>query len=124
MRDLEINIESVTPRFSSLKKRHASSDNVAAHRDEKGTSVSLANTRGDELDADAAVQRRISNLVQEPVNTGGVTLTTAGMAAIFSSLRLVQADWEGQGRRIENAHIVVFGFPYLDTLKACKIICR
>lgn len=41
-----------------------------------------------------------------------VTITLSGMAAIFSTLRLFQA-------LSDKGVVVVFGFPYLDTLKVC-----
>lgn len=39
-----------------------------------------------------------------------LTITVSGMTAIFTTLRLFQA-YSGMGK------VVVFGFPYLDTLK-------
>jgi len=56
--------------------------------------------------------RIIESLDLNPVNTKDhtVTLTVSGMSAIFNTLRLV--------RKIKPiGKIVVFGFPYLDTLK-------
>lgn len=55
------------------------------------------------------VEHRIASIVQE--EAAAVTVTVSGMAAINAALRLVQAVHGC------HSHCVVFGFPYLDTLK-------
>jgi len=60
-----------------------------------------------------AVRSRILDVLQEPPLESAVTLTLSGMASIYSALRLVLA-------LDSDVSIVVFGFPYLDTLKMMK----
>lgn len=50
------------------------------------------------------------------VSDSDVTITVCGMAAIFSAYRIVQKIYRDTFDG-EDGHIVVFGFPYLDTLK-------
>ena len=64
------------------------------------------------------VEERILQQLCEPphhANDGSIHLTTSGMAAIFSALRLAKARADAAGMGVTS--VVVFGFPYLDTLK-------
>ena len=59
------------------------------------------------------IKSRISSIIQEPAEQ--ITVCVSGMAAIYGALKCVQE----LGRQSGNTpgSIVVFGFPYLDTLK-------
>lgn len=58
------------------------------------------------------IKARISSIIQEP--EGQISICVSGMAAIYGALKCVQ----GLGRQSgSNGRVVVFGFPYLDTLK-------
>lgn len=62
------------------------------------------------------VQRRIADIVQ--CHAEDVVLTVTGMAAIFSTLRLLQRAYLTEhSQPMETA---VFGFPYLDSLKVMQ----
>lgn len=52
-----------------------------------------------------------------------ITITLSGMSAIFSTLRLFQ-EYANQNcsSNYRNGKIVVFGFPYLDTLKVSQAL--
>jgi len=68
--------------------------------------------------AKKTVEERILQQLCEPLhhaNDGSIHLTTSGMAAIFSALRLAKARADAAGMGVTS--VVVFGFPYLDTLK-------
>lgn len=65
--------------------------------------------KGESMDI---VRRRIANLVKQPEDT--VQLTVSGMAAIFTAIRVARKVVDSEGA------MVVFGFPYLDTLKICR----
>lgn len=54
------------------------------------------------------------------VSDSDVTITVCGMAAIFSAYRIVQKIYRDTFDS-EDGHIVVFGFPYLDTLKVALL---
>jgi len=64
----------------------------------------------------ADLKTRIAGMVRVP--DSNVFLTSSGMAAIYSSLRAAirqkKAGGSGSGKAI------VYGFPYLDTLKLCS----
>lgn len=104
----------------SGKSRICASDAYVANLDLEG---------GDSDECDVArkvVEERILSVLQEPFHPLGATLTVSGMAAIFSALRLVLALEESRsmgssgfsaGAVDKDCSIVVFGFPYLDTLK-------
>ena len=63
------------------------------------------------------IKLRISSIIHEPAEQ--ITLCVSGMAAIYGALKCVQE----LGRQSGNApgSIVVFGFPYLDTLKVSSL---
>lgn len=64
------------------------------------------------------IRDRISTIVEEKSDM--ITVCVSGMAAIFAALKCVQAL--GKSTNPETAgRIVVFGFPYLDTLKLMQL---
>jgi len=69
--------------------------------------------------ASKTVKERILSVLEEPYKENCIHLVPSGMAAIFSALRLSKAlaesGLDSTGARMTR--IVVFGFPYLDTLK-------
>jgi hypothetical protein len=64
------------------------------------------------------IKERIACIVHEPAEQ--VTLCVSGMAAIFGALKSAQ-ELDRQNNCIPGK-IVVFGFPYLDTLKVTQCI--
>ena len=66
------------------------------------------------------IKNRISSIIYEPPEQ--VTLCVSGMAAIFGALKSVQ-ELDRQNNS-KPGKIVVFGFPYLDTLKVRRCIHR
>lgn len=106
-------IPSVTPLYSSSgRERHCKSDAYL-----QGASCEDAFEA-----AKILVQERIMNILEEPMLPNSIHLVPSGMAAIFSALRLSKAlaesaDTSASGRK---TRIVVFGFPYLDTLKLAE----
>lgn len=100
LKALGLCIPSITCAFCADGLRHALSD-------EPTTSLCPS------LDALESIRRRISVIVEEPVEQ--VVVTVSGMAAIFAALRLVRSLEEKKG--LTGRKIVVFGFPYIDTLK-------
>ena len=99
LRRLGVVLPSVTPRFCSQGLRHASFD--------ESPSAS---------DAELLLRRRVAVIVREPDTN--VVLTVSGMAAIFGALCLAQS-LDGE-RGMAGRQAVVFGFPYIDTLKLCQ----
>lgn len=87
----------------------------------------VATAHSDDLQgirAEQTIRDRIASLLMlpeytdQPPSHAGVTLTLCGMASISSALRLVQAHFEQNLKQApDKGEIVVFGFPYLDTLK-------
>jgi len=67
--------------------------------------------------AQTRVHERILAALDEPRLANGIHLVPSGMAAIFSALRLSKALAESDPTGAKETRIVVFGFPYLDTLK-------
>ncbi len=73
------------------------------------------------------VKSRISSYIQEKEEQ--ITLCVSGMAAIFSALRLVQMKYladqqftvNDPDEILQHAQTVVFGFPYIDTLKVSNL---
>ena len=99
LRRLGVGLPSVTPRFCSQGLRHAAFDDASPASE-----------------AELLVWRRVAGIVGEP--EGNVVLTVSGMAAIFAALRLAQALDKERG--LVDRLAVVFGFPYIDTLKLCQ----
>lgn len=96
---------SVTSQFCGGKRRSRSDDFTCSSAGIEGHDAPRA--RGDA--ARQTIANRIAALVGEPASS--VALTVCGMAAIYSAYRLVRLL---KGSRDP---VVVFGFPYLDTLK-------
>lgn len=61
---------------------------------------------------ESILAKRIGDILQQSPEDNSITLTVSGMASIYTALRLVHAIFGDQ-----NSEIVVFGFPYIDTLK-------
>lgn len=98
LRLLGLDSPSVTRLFCVDGLRHCSSED----RTETGG-----------MAAEALVRDRIASIVQEhPEN---VLVTVSGMTAIFCALRLARALDRSRG--LLGRRVVVFGFPYIDTLK-------
>lgn len=103
--------------------------NISLTSNSTATSVNSGSTGvhdDDILGAQASqtIRNRIASLLQIPEYTnqspshGGITLTLCGMASISTALRLVQAHFQQiLQQSAEVGEMVVFGFPYLDTLK-------
>ena len=99
LRRLGVGLPSVTPLFCSRGLRHAAFDeDLAASQ------------------AELVVRRRVAAIVGQPESQ--VVLTVSGMAAIFAALRLSLVLEEQRG--LAGRAVVVFGFPYIDTLKLCQ----
>ncbi len=67
------------------------------------------------------IKDRILSVLEEPNDHDNCTLTVSGMACIFIALRIALSFHEHKGlpKNIQPS-TVVFGFPYLDTLKMNK----
>lgn len=74
------------------------------------------------------IRQRIATLCQiENESKNCVTLTVSGMASIYAALRLAQYEYinrkggtlndHNNNAILEETAVVVFGFPYIDTLK-------
>ena len=110
-------IPAVTPLYSvSGRTRHCKSDAYF-----KG--MGAIGTEENERECDLArkqVESRILDVLEEPALPNCIHLVPSGMAAIFSALRLSKALAEtdsGGNASARETVVVVFGFPYLDTLK-------
>lgn len=108
----------VTETFCEENLRHCKSDN---YTEEVGcdsitlSSLVSSSSCGRSCSVEV-IRKRIAAIVQEDYQA--VTVTVSGMAAIFSSLRLTQSYFQSASSlNLPHQEIVVFGFPYLDTLK-------
>ena len=66
---------------------------------------------------------RIMSILDEPLRDNSITITTSGMTAINIALRLIRSVLRGEGKEKgteTEVEMVLFGFPYLDTLKMLK----
>jgi cystathionine gamma-synthase len=82
-------------------------------------------------DSMTIIKKRILDLCKEPEETpGSICVTVSGMAAIFTGLRMAKELHRSRYREVTvvdntgaqvtaqpKSDVVVFGFPYLDTLK-------
>lgn len=73
------------------------------------------------------IKQRIVNIVNHnnpsdsiALSTSDINLTPSGMASLFTSLRIVQQCYCQEHPEVIS-QVVVFGFPYLDTLKVSCI---
>jgi len=101
LKELGAPLDEVTPRFSFSCKRVSSSDILLSLVEDYRS-----------VETETTISARISEILQQPLEKNSVTLTVSGMASIYTALRLVQAVF-GQ----QESKVVVFGFPYIDTLK-------
>lgn len=77
--------------------------------------------------AQIVIKQRLANIINHdkvpthdtiPIHIDDIQLTICGMAAIYTAFRLVQAAYHHDPTTASiPGEIVVFGFPYLDTLK-------
>ncbi len=74
------------------------------------------------LEIENIIKSRIGDIINEDITIPGtITLTLSGMSAIYTALRLAQkTQQEIYNLTPSSVDIVVFGFPYLDTLKMMK----
>lgn len=72
------------------------------------------------IEAEETIKKRIGSIVNE--DTSSVLLTVSGMSSIYIALQLSQQLKMDQHCSIDKSciDIVVFGFPYLDTLKMMR----
>jgi len=125
LHEFSIFVPDITPKFCTCgKRRHSKSDALEVDTDFLGRfcgEISLA----DMSPSDTLVERdrvlgtvrsRIGEMCNEPVEN--VLITVSGMAAIYTALRMAQAVFGGSD--VSTGQIVVFGFPYIDTLKLCE----
>lgn len=88
----------------------------------RNISLDLVEERGNcsqEIKLTEALKKRIKNVVElqsNEVNIDNITLTVSGIASIFSSLRMIQSV-------MGDGIVIIFGFPYLDTLKVIYLFC-
>ena len=66
------------------------------------------------------IKSRISSIVHEKEEQ--ITVCVSGMASIYAALKCVQELGRQSGNTMGG--IVVFGFPYLDTLKVRRVMKR
>jgi cystathionine gamma-synthase len=104
----------ITPRHSMNGLRRSASDSHMLRSDNYDTTT-------------ATVRERIARIVNE--SPEAVTLCVSGMAAIFTALKCVLALIDAsicekavpvKNGRLSYGKVVVFGFPYLDTLKVMQ----
>jgi cystathionine gamma-synthase len=74
------------------------------------------------LEIEKIIKTRIGDIINEDATIPGtITLTVSGMSAIYTALRIAQkTQQELYNLTPSSIDIVVFGFPYLDTLKIMK----
>ena len=89
------------------------------NRDDMQTQQSSNKTTEKETGLDTilhTIKSRISSIVHEKEEQ--ITVCVSGMASIYAALKCVQELGRQSGNTMGG--IVVFGFPYLDTLKVSK----
>ena len=114
LKHFNVDVHDVTVRYSDTGCRECLSDSYSLD--------ALRRQYGDAACPIDIVKRRIMTILEEPVNDeSSITITTSGMAAIYTALRLTRKVLaEEDGSDGDNLEMVVFGFPYLDTLKMMK----
>jgi cystathionine gamma-synthase len=69
------------------------------------------------VDSFTGIQERIASIVKIPASS--VFLTPSGMASIYAALRSTRRRELEQNPSSKGGTSIVYGFPYLDTLKMC-----
>jgi len=104
------------PHTNELHLAYFPSDVVVDHSTSASTS-SGSGSASPYVDAFTGIQERIASIVE--TSASSVFLTPSGMASIYAALR------SARRRELENkpcskgGTAIVYGFPYLDTLKMC-----
>ncbi len=83
--------------------------------------LALFSSEGDSsspIDAFTGIQERIASIVQSP--SSSVFLTPSGMASIYAALRSARRKELKRNANGQGGTSIVYGFPYLDTLKMCS----
>lgn len=107
LRSFGFTIPNVTELYST--KRECLSD-----------SYSIDALRG--LSPTQIIIQRIMTILNEPLSDNSITITTSGMTAINLALRLICGVLGEEYKGGYELEMVVFGFPYLDTLKMMQRI--
>jgi len=123
LRFFGIPVPEVTVLFHHAAQRQCSSDCYSMDDLSLGNGNANGNANGNGNGNGASphdiIKSRIMTIIGEPQLDNSITITTSGMAAIYTALRLVRKVLgdEDSSRVLE---MVVFGFPYLDTLKMMR----
>ena len=78
---------------------------------------SEADSNSMSVDAFTGIQERIASIVEIP--SSSVFLTPSGMASIYAALRSARRRNIATNPSSKGGTSIVYGFPYLDTLKMC-----
>jgi cystathionine gamma-synthase len=99
-------------------QRHVSTTNTGNDpADSANTTIDATTTNSDYTAAISNLRTRIGDLARVPRDN--VALTPSGMAAIYGALRSARRRAQHYGNATGGTAIV-YGFPYLDTLKLCS----
>mmetsp|Transcript_6693 Transcript_6693/g.8458 ORF Transcript_6693/g.8458 Transcript_6693/m.8458 type:complete len:816 (+) Transcript_6693:12-2459(+) len=93
----------------------------AHDQDEMSKTNDAISQRGEQLhtlNPFEGIKQRIASIVGTP--SSSVFLTSSGMASIYAALRSARRREILSSRSPGGGSSVVFGFPYLDTLKMCS----
>lgn len=66
------------------------------------------------------IKERIASIVGIPSSPSNVFLTPSGMSSIYAALRATRRRKMVTSENSNGGSAIVFGFPYLDTLKMCS----
>lgn len=85
----------------------------------------VRSTKPKDISVHSTIKQRIIDIITADKSTSGIIqddiqLTICGMASIFTALQVILNARKGLLSQ-EKTQIVVFGFPYLDTLKVTII---
>ena len=122
--ELGLDIQTVTVPFVEQEEQQENTNNNNNHTESSST-VSSAKTpalichtaQEDCRTVFPKLQGRIANLTGVP--TENVHLTGSGMSSIYMALR-ASRRWKMQQGVPNGGASIVYGFPYLDTLKLCS----
>ena len=138
LQHLNIPIPSLTCSHPILQTRQCYSDKLLDSINTQ--SVADKVTLGQQ--AERTIRQRISHYIQQEADDADnnhIVLTTSGMTAIYSALRLIQQHYlstlqqvgdttttttpsMATAKGLDSTDVVVFGFPYLDTLKVSSLV--
>lgn len=71
-----------------------------------------------QVDVFTGIKERIASIVETPPSS--VFLTTSGMSSIYAALRSARRREIKTNSKNQGGTSIVYGFPYLDTLKMCS----